>query len=113
MDTVQINYELDSQQIVEKPAKADSEITMLEIGQFNVFNGKKRNLGSQKEILKSEDETVTDNSNIPMIDSIPNFSNDEQDKSVKSQDHSKKLLGKRNRKMKEKKYKCKDCPWAF
>jgi hypothetical protein len=77
LDAVQINYELDSQQIVEKPAKADSEITMLDIGQVNVLNGRSPNLGSKRQIQKDEDETVTDNSNSLMTDSIPYLSNDE------------------------------------
>ena len=53
LDAAQINFELDSQQIKEKPAKADSEITMLDIGQVNVFNNRTPNLGSALEIQKS------------------------------------------------------------
>ena len=77
LDNANINLELDSQQIVEKPAKADSEITMLDIGQVDVLNGRSPNLGSKRQIQKDEDETVTDNTNSLMTDSIPYLSNDE------------------------------------
>ena len=77
LDNANINLELDSQQIVEKPAKADSEITMLDIGQVNVLNDRSPNLGSKRQFQKDEDETVTDNSNSLMTDSIPNLSIDE------------------------------------
>ena len=57
--------------------KADSEITMLDIGQVDVLNGRSPNLGSKRQIQKDEDETVTDNTNSLMTDSIPYLSNDE------------------------------------
>ena len=50
---------------------------MLNIGQVNVFNDSTPNLGSCLQIQKSEDETMTDNSNSLMFDSTPDLSNDE------------------------------------
>ena len=50
---------------------------MLDIGQVNVLNDRSPNLGSKRQFQKDEDETVTDNSNSLMTDSIPNLSIDE------------------------------------
>jgi hypothetical protein len=86
---------------------------MLDIGQVNVFKNRTPNLGFVLEIQKSEDETVTDNSNSLLIDSTPNLSNDEQDKSVKSYEPKKKLLGKRPMKKNEKSHSCSECNRSF
>ncbi len=50
---------------------------MIDIGQVNVFNDRSPNLGSSLQIQKSDDETMTDNSNSLMFDSNPDLSNDE------------------------------------
>ena len=75
---------------------------MLDIGQVNVFHDRNTNLGSSLQIQKDEDETVTDNSNSLMTDSIPNLPNDEKKKSQRSCDFLKRYLNKRDRKAKEK-----------